>query len=31
MDSKIVNLRSKLEVYKAVSGGGNFANCPVRE
>ncbi|RUU79388.1 helix-turn-helix domain-containing protein [Mesorhizobium sp. M7A.F.Ca.MR.362.00.0.0] len=31
MDSKIVNLRSKLEVYKAVSGGGNFSNCPVRE
>ncbi|ESZ25323.1 helix-turn-helix domain-containing protein [Mesorhizobium sp. L2C084A000] len=31
MDSKIVNLRSKMEVYKAISGGGNFANCPVRD
>ncbi|GLS41473.1 transcriptional regulator [Mesorhizobium tianshanense] len=31
MDSKIVNLRSKLEIYKADSGGGNIADCPVRD
>ena len=31
MDSKIVNLRSKMEIYKAISGGGNFSNCPVRD
>ncbi|RUZ79246.1 transcriptional regulator [Mesorhizobium sp. M7A.F.Ca.US.006.01.1.1] len=31
MDGKVINLRSKLEVYKAISGGGNIANCPVRE
>ncbi|TIO09274.1 helix-turn-helix domain-containing protein [Mesorhizobium sp.] len=31
MDSKIVNLRSKLEIYKAGSGGGNIADCPVRD
>ena len=31
MDSKIVNLRSKMGVYRAISGGGNFANCPVRD
>jgi DNA-binding HxlR family transcriptional regulator len=31
VDSKIVNLRTKLEVYKAISGGGNFSNCPVRD
>ncbi len=30
MDSKIFNLKSKLEIYKAMSGGGNFADCPVR-
>ncbi|TIU15672.1 MAG: transcriptional regulator, partial [Mesorhizobium sp.] len=29
MDSKIVGLRSKLEIYKAGSGGGNIADCPV--
>ncbi|AMX93486.1 transcriptional regulator [Mesorhizobium sp. M7A.F.Ca.US.014.04.1.1] len=31
MDGKVINLKSKLEVYKAISGGGNIANCPVRE
>ncbi|AZO00366.1 transcriptional regulator [Mesorhizobium sp. M9A.F.Ca.ET.002.03.1.2] len=31
MDSKIVNLRSKLEIYKAGSGGGKLADCPVRD
>ena len=31
MDSKIINLRSKLEIYKAGSGGGNLADCPVRD
>ena len=31
MDSKIVDLRSKLEIYKAGSGGGNIADCPVRD
>ncbi|TGT93631.1 transcriptional regulator, partial [bacterium M00.F.Ca.ET.155.01.1.1] len=31
MDSKIVNLRTKLEIYKAGSGGGNLADCPVRD
>lgn len=31
MDSTIVNLRSKLEIYKAGSGGGNIADCPVRD
>jgi len=31
MDSRIVNLRSKLDVYKAMTGGGNLADCPVRE
>ncbi|RUU29116.1 transcriptional regulator, partial [Mesorhizobium sp. M6A.T.Ca.TU.002.02.2.1] len=31
MDSKIVSLRSKLEIYKAGSGGGNIADCPVRD
>jgi DNA-binding HxlR family transcriptional regulator len=31
MDSKIVSLRSKLEIYKACSGGGNLADCPVRD
>lgn len=31
MDSKIVNLRSKLEIYKASSGGGNIADCPIRD
>ncbi|MER8529362.1 helix-turn-helix domain-containing protein [Mesorhizobium sp. M0814] len=31
MDGKIVNLRSKLEIYKAGSGGGNLADCPVRD
>jgi len=31
VDSSIVNLRSKLEIYKAQSGGGNLADCPVRD
>jgi len=31
MDSRIVNLKSKLEIYRAQSGGGNLANCPVRD
>ena len=31
MDSRIVNLRSKLDVYKGMTGGGNLADCPVRE
>jgi DNA-binding HxlR family transcriptional regulator len=31
MDGKIINLKSKMEIYKAISGGGNIANCPVRE
>ncbi|TPN59432.1 helix-turn-helix transcriptional regulator [Mesorhizobium sp. B1-1-4] len=30
MDGKVTNLKSKLEIYKAMSGGGNFADCPVR-
>ncbi|MBZ9873142.1 helix-turn-helix transcriptional regulator [Mesorhizobium sp. BR1-1-9] len=30
MDGKVINLKSKLETYKAMSGGGNFADCPVR-
>jgi DNA-binding HxlR family transcriptional regulator len=31
VDSSIVNLRSKLGIYKAQSGGGNLADCPVRD
>lgn len=31
MDGKVINLKSKMEVYKAMSGDGNFANCPVRD
>ena len=31
MDSRIVNLRSKLDVFKAMTGGGNLADCPVRD
>ncbi|TIL59440.1 MAG: helix-turn-helix transcriptional regulator [Mesorhizobium sp.] len=31
MDSKVVSLKSKLEIYKARSGGGNIADCPVRD
>lgn len=31
MDSTIVNLKSKLEIYKAMSDGGNIADCPVRD
>ncbi|WP_027051216.1 winged helix-turn-helix transcriptional regulator [Mesorhizobium erdmanii] len=31
MDSTVVNLKSKLEIYKAMTGGGNLADCPVRD
>ncbi|AZO23019.1 MULTISPECIES: helix-turn-helix domain-containing protein [unclassified Mesorhizobium] len=31
MDSKIVNLKSKIEIYKAMTQGANFADCPVRD
>ncbi|MER8373019.1 helix-turn-helix domain-containing protein [Mesorhizobium sp. M1406] len=31
MDGKVINLKSKMEIYKAMSGDGNFANCPVRD
>ena len=32
MDGTIVNLKSKIEVYKAISEpGGSFADCPVRD
>lgn len=31
MDSKLVDLKMKLEIYRAESGGGNLANCPVRD
>ncbi|WP_027058056.1 winged helix-turn-helix transcriptional regulator [Mesorhizobium loti] len=31
MDSSIVKLRSKLEVYKAMTDGGNLSDCPVRD
>lgn len=31
VDSTIVNLRSKLEIYKSLSDGGNIADCPVRD
>ncbi|TJV00280.1 MAG: helix-turn-helix transcriptional regulator [Mesorhizobium sp.] len=31
MDGKVINLKSKMEIYKAISGGGNIANCPVRD
>jgi DNA-binding HxlR family transcriptional regulator len=31
MDGKIVNLKSKIEIYKAMTDGGNFADCPVRD
>jgi DNA-binding HxlR family transcriptional regulator len=31
MDSRTVNLKSKLEVYKAMTDGGNIADCPVRD
>jgi len=30
MDGKIVNLKSKIEIYKAMTDGANFADCPVR-
>jgi DNA-binding HxlR family transcriptional regulator len=31
VDSTIVKLKSKLEIYKAMSGGGNLSDCPVRD
>ncbi|OBQ74779.1 winged helix-turn-helix transcriptional regulator [Mesorhizobium erdmanii] len=31
MDSTVINLKSKLEIYKAMTGGGNLADCPVRD
>jgi DNA-binding HxlR family transcriptional regulator len=31
VDSKLVDLKMKLEIYRAESGGGNLANCPVRD
>jgi DNA-binding HxlR family transcriptional regulator len=31
VDSKVVDLKLKLEIYRAESGGGNIANCPVRD
>lgn len=31
MDSKLVDLRMKLEIYRAESSGGNLADCPVRD
>lgn len=31
MDGRIVDLRSKLEIYKAGSGGAKLADCPIRD
>lgn len=31
MDGKVINLKSKMEIYKAISDGGNISNCPVRD
>ncbi|QPC92341.1 helix-turn-helix domain-containing protein [Mesorhizobium sp. INR15] len=31
MDSAIITLRSKLEIFKAMSNGGNLSDCPVRD
>lgn len=31
MDARAIDLKSKLEIYKAVSGGANLANCPIRD
>ena len=31
MDIRQANLRTKLEIYKAESGGAGLANCPVRD
>jgi DNA-binding HxlR family transcriptional regulator len=31
MDARQANLRAKLEIYKAESGGAGLANCPVRD
>jgi DNA-binding HxlR family transcriptional regulator len=31
VDSKILNLRTKLEIFRATSVGGTIADCPVRD
>lgn len=32
MDGRIVDLKTKIEIYKAMAGpGGNLADCPVRD
>ncbi|TPK86449.1 helix-turn-helix transcriptional regulator [Mesorhizobium sp. B2-4-12] len=31
MDSRIVSLKSKLDIYKAITGGGDLSDCPVRD
>lgn len=31
MDSRIGNLRTKLEIFRATSPGQNLADCPVRD
>ncbi|MDQ6433567.1 helix-turn-helix domain-containing protein [Mesorhizobium sp. LHD-90] len=31
MDARQANLRTKLEIYRAESGGAGLANCPVRD
>ncbi|MDX8481295.1 helix-turn-helix domain-containing protein [Mesorhizobium sp. VK24D] len=31
MDGKVLNLKSKIEIYKAMTDGANFADCPVRD
>ncbi|MDP3895347.1 MAG: helix-turn-helix domain-containing protein [Mesorhizobium sp.] len=31
MDARVSDLRTKLEIYRAGSNGGNLANCPVRD
>jgi len=31
VDSKVINLKSKLDIYKAMTDGGNLADCPVRD
>ena len=31
MDARPANLRTKLEIYRADSGGAGLANCPIRD
>jgi DNA-binding HxlR family transcriptional regulator len=31
MDGTTIKLRSKLEIYKAMTDGGSIADCPVRD